>query len=128
MFNLKKTDSRKVIKELSDGKVTFLSTLTAIAAGLIVGLIMLFIIEIIKQYSDMTNPFWGFSNLLVTGFSSVLKITKVFYNMAPLLMVGLSVGFAFKSGLFNIGATGQYTVGGFFALIAAIIAFLWVKD
>lgn len=121
MFSLKKTDSRKVIKELSEGKVTFLSTLTAIAAGLIVGLVMLFIIEIIKQNSDMTSPFWGFSQLITTGFSSIGKITKVFYNMAPLLMVGLSVGFAFKSGLFNIGATGQYTVGGFFALIAAIV-------
>ena len=28
-------------------------------------------------------------------------------------MCGLSVGFAFKTGLFNIGASGQYTVGAF---------------
>ena len=35
-------------------------------------------------------------------------------------MTGLSVGFAFKTGLFNIGATGQYTVGAAFALIGAI--------
>jgi len=35
-------------------------------------------------------------------------------------MTGLSVGFAFKTGLFNIGATGQYTVGAFAALVCAI--------
>ena len=31
-------------------------------------------------------------------------------------MTGLAVGFAFKMGLFNIGASGQYTMGMFFAL------------
>ena len=40
---------------------------------------------------------------------------------APLIMTGLSVAFAFKTGLFNIGAAGQYTVGAFFALYSAII-------
>lgn len=37
------------------------------------------------------------------------------------MLTGLSVGFAFKTGLFNIGATGQYTMGAFFALYAGII-------
>jgi simple sugar transport system permease protein len=36
-------------------------------------------------------------------------------------MTGLSVGFAFKTGLFNIGAAGQYTVGAFGALYFAIV-------
>ena len=36
-------------------------------------------------------------------------------------MTGLSVAFAFKTGLFNIGAAGQYTVGAFFALFGAIM-------
>ncbi len=30
---------------------------------------------------------------------------------APLILTGLSVAFAFRVGLFNIGAQGQYTVG-----------------
>ena len=47
-------------------------------------------------------------------------MAKVLYTAAPLMMTGLSVGFAFKTGLFNIGATGQYTMGAFFALSAAI--------
>lgn len=36
------------------------------------------------------------------------------------MMCGLSVGFAFKTGLFNIGASGQYTMGAFFSLLCAI--------
>jgi simple sugar transport system permease protein len=44
----------------------------------------------------------------------------VLYQAAPLVMTGLSVAFAFKTGLFNIGATGQYSVGAAFALIGAI--------
>ena len=35
-------------------------------------------------------------------------------------MTGLSVGFAFKTGLFNIGAAGQYTLGAYGALYCAI--------
>jgi simple sugar transport system permease protein len=36
-------------------------------------------------------------------------------------MTGLSVAFAFKTGLFNIGAAGQYTLGAFGALYSAIV-------
>ena len=36
-------------------------------------------------------------------------------------MTGLSVGFAFKTGLFNIGAAGQYTLGAYGALYCAIM-------
>lgn len=39
----------------------------------------------------------------------------------PLIMTGLSVAFAFKTGLFNIGAAGQYTLGAFGALYFAIV-------
>jgi simple sugar transport system permease protein len=57
---------------------------------------------------------------VTTGFRSSDKLAKVLYQAAPLIMTGLSVGFAFKTGLFNIGATGQYTVGAVMALIGAI--------
>ena len=40
---------------------------------------------------------------------------------APLILTGLSVAFAFRVGLFNIGAQGQYTVG---AVIAVWVAHL----
>ena len=48
-------------------------------------------------------------------------VGKELANAAPLIMTGLSVGFAFKTGLFNIGAAGQYTLGAYGALYCAIM-------
>ena len=62
----------------------------------------------------------GMKAMMTTGFASMDKLGKVLYQAAPLMMCGLSVGFAFKTGLFNIGAPGQYTMGSFFALLCAI--------
>ncbi len=42
-------------------------------------------------------------------------------DAAALIMTGLSVAFAFKTGLFNIGAAGQYTLGAFGALVCALV-------
>ena len=42
-------------------------------------------------------------------------------DAAPLIMTGLSVAFAFTTGLFNIGAAGQYTLGAFGALLFALV-------
>lgn len=44
------------------------------------------------------------------------------------MMTGLSVAFAFKCGNFNIGTTGQYTVGGFVALFLANTLYQTVPD
>lgn len=47
------------------------------------------------------------------------ELGQVLYLATPILMTGLSVGFVFKAGLFNIGVAGQYTMGLFCALAAA---------
>ncbi|MEG2701314.1 MAG: ABC transporter permease, partial [Clostridia bacterium] len=62
----------------------------------------------------------GFGRIITTGATDIEKFAKVLYQSAPLMLCGLSVAFAFKTGLFNIGASGQYTVGAFCALTAAI--------
>ncbi len=65
----------------------------------------------------------GFRRVLMGGWympadgGPQLEIAKA----APLIMTGLSVAFAFKTGLFNIGAAGQYTVGAFGALLFALV-------
>ena len=95
------------------GLINALASLISIAMGLIVGFILLLIFN--PQYA--LN---GFNNMMTTGFASSEKLAKVFYQSAPLLMTGLSVAFAFKTGLFNIGATGQYTIGAFLALVGVV--------
>ena len=90
-----------------------LASLISIGVGLIVGLILLYVL-------NAKAAGGAFISLISTGFRSSDKFAKVLYQAAPLIMTGLSVGFAFKTGLFNIGATGQYTVGAAMALIGAI--------
>ena len=90
-----------------------LASLISIGVGLIVGLILLYVL-------NAKAAGGAFISLITTGFRSSDKFAKVLYQAAPLIMTGLSVGFAFKTGLFNIGATGQYTVGAAAALIGAI--------
>ena len=42
------------------------------------------------------------------------------FRAAPLIMTGLSVGMAYKTGLFNIGAPGQYLIGTLVSLSIAL--------
>ncbi|MBQ7583308.1 MAG: ABC transporter permease [Lachnospiraceae bacterium] len=93
--------------------LTILASVISIAAGLLFGSILLFILNPAKAGIGITA-------MLTTGFSSLDQFGKVLYQSAPLMLCGLSVGFAFKTGMFNIGATGQYTIGAFCALLGAI--------
>lgn len=90
----------------SKGFSAFTSALLAIALGLIIGFIVMII-------AGSEKAGIGFKTVLTGGFR---KLGDVFYFATPIMMTGLAVGFAFKMGLFNIGASGQYTMGMFFAL------------
>ena len=103
-FNLK-----HVLK--SKGFSAFSAALLAIFLGLVFGFIVM-------TAASPANAFPGFFMVLSGGFK---RLGDVFYFATPILMTGLSVGFAFKMGLFNIGASGQYTMGMFFALYAGFM-------
>ena len=49
-------------------------------------------------------------------------LSETLYNATPLILVGLSVGLAFRTGLFNIGAQGQLILG---AMAAGYVGFTW---
>lgn len=88
------------------GFSAFTATLMAIVIGLVFGFIVMLI-------ASPANAIYGFNSILTGGLG---KLGDVFYYATPILMTGLSVGFAFKMGLFNIGASGQYTMGMFCAM------------
>lgn len=90
------------------------ASLLAILAGLIAGFIILLI-------SNPQNALRGLMTILLGGWNNGMKgMGQVLYYATPLIMTGLSVGFAFKTGMFNIGAAGQLMVGGFVAVYVGV--------
>jgi len=88
------------------------ATLLAILFGFIVGVFVL----AIAGY----NPIAAFNSLLKGIFSKPKYIATVIIQSTPIILTGLSVAFAFKTGLFNIGSEGQYIVG---SITAAVLGY-----
>ena len=79
-------------------------SLSAVFLGIVAG--CLFIICIGK------NPFAGFERILFGALSNTRRVGNTLGMSTQLILIGLSVAFAFKTGLFNIGASGQMLMGG----------------
>ncbi|GIO31595.1 ABC transporter permease [Paenibacillus albilobatus] len=77
--------------------------LIAIIFGLIVGAVIM----LIGGY----DPLLAYSSLFTTVFGNTYDFGEAIREITPLIMTGLAVAFAFRAGLFNIGAEGQYIVG-----------------
>jgi simple sugar transport system permease protein len=104
----------------NDGVQSVLASIVCIIIGLLIGYIVLLcinpagawdgIVTIIKNFMTFNKD-----SLRLKYFGQTLA------NTAPLIMTGLSILFAYKAGLFNIGAAGQYTVGACACLFAGIV-------
>ncbi len=88
--------------------VPILSVFTAILVGSV--LILL----------NGRDPITAFNGLFQGAFMEPRGLLATFRNMTPLVLAGLSVVFAYKSGLFNIGVQGQLIMG---SVAAAWIGF-----
>ena len=66
------------------------------------------------------NPFQTFSTLVYGAFGKPKYITNVIIKATPILLTGIAVSFAFQTGLFNIGAEGQYILGTVMATIVGV--------
>lgn len=104
----------------SNGVQSLLASLICILLGLLVGYIVLLfinpqgagkaILTVVKNFFDYSRP------------ATRLKyFGETLVKTAPLLMCSLSVLFAYKVGLFNIGAAGQYVVGSCACLYGALV-------
>lgn len=87
--------------------------ITATIIAIFLGFIVATIILAIAGY----NPFEAFGALFSGMFSRPKYISNVIIKSTPIIMTGIALAFAFKTGLFNIGAEGQYITG----TIAAVI-------
>ena len=71
--------------------------------------------------SNPSQAYGGFMMILQGGFTDGIQgIGQMLYYATPIIMTGLSVGFAFQTGLFNIGAPGQFTVGAYVAILIGV--------
>ncbi|MDR2543235.1 MAG: ABC transporter permease [Treponema sp.] len=94
-------------------KFDVMSSVMAITAGLLAGFIIMLI-------TNVSEALWAFQTILVGGFRSMNDLGQVLYFATPIIMTGLSVGFAGKTGLFNIGAAGQFIVGAYAAILVGV--------
>lgn len=101
--------TNKVNRRKSLGSSKILFTIISILLGLLVGALVLVIAGF--------DPIEGFKNLFLGVFKSPRNMGWAIVTSTPIILTGLGVAFAFKTGLFNMGAEGQFIIG-------TIVAFL----
>lgn len=82
-------------------------SLLAVLFGLIAGGILMLVTG--------HSPYDGYLYLFKGGLMNLERFGNTLALGTPLIFAGLSVAFAFRTGLFNIGASGQLLIGGFLA-------------
>ena len=101
-----------------DGFQTLLASLICILGGLFVGYLVLLIIEPSGAFEAIVAVMKSF--LRYPGALKMKYFGQVLTRTVPLLMCALSVLFAYKVGMFNIGVAGQYVAGACAGLYAAL--------
>ena len=96
-----------------DGFASAMSSVTAIVVGLLVGVVII----VVSNPSQALN---GISSMLFGALSDLNNTGQIFYFATPIILTGLSVGFANKTGLFNIGGPGQFIVGAYVAVLIGV--------
>ena len=115
-----------------DGVQKLLASLLSIVIGLTVGAVVVMIVGLTKQNIGVKGMWDGiriiYAGILSTGREAG-KLTwgfnpqnlgNMLFRATPLVMTGLSVAIANKTGLFNIGAAGQYLMGTMATLMIAL--------
>lgn len=77
--------------------------LIATLAALLVGAVMLIILG--------ANPITGYAALIEGAFGSMNALADTAVKATPLLLVGIGICIAFRSGVINIGGEGQMILG-----------------
>ena len=101
-----------------DSFQTLLASLVCILGGLIVGYVVLLLIEpsgALEAILAVMKSFFRYPGALKMKY-----LGQTLTRTVPLLMCALSVLFAYKVGMFNIGVAGQYVAGACAALYAAL--------
>lgn len=90
-----------------------LYTIIAIIVGFLIGAVFLLIAGI--------SPSVAYAKLLDSVFGKPKYMVWTLIYASPLIFTGLSVAFSFRTGVFNIGAEGQFVVGSLAACVIGIL-------
>jgi len=131
----RRTDIKSQLKDLysKDSTKSALASVVSILIGLAVGGIIIILVSVFNSDIGLKGGIEGLKLILfgvfsrgrdaagnlVFGFNPV-NIGNLLFRATPVIMTGLSVAVAFKTGLFNIGAPGQYLAGTAATLILAL--------
>lgn len=116
-----------------DGTRTVLASILSILIGLAVGSIIVLIVGLTSSNLSGRSAWEGIRlvlfGILSTGRDAAgslsfgfnpTSVGNMLFRATPLIMTGLSVAVAYKTGLFNIGAPGQYLMGTMASLMLAL--------
>lgn len=107
-----------------DGIRQIIASLLCILGGIAVGVLVLVLLAVFSDSISFAEVGKGFRIILGGPFTSgrnmLFQLGNMLFNSTPLIFTGLSVAIAFKTGLFNIGAPGQYLMGAMTTLIVAL--------
>ena len=116
-----------------DGTKSVLASLISIVIGMAVGGLIVVVVGLLNPSMGLGTMWEGvrlvFGGLFSTGRNAAGQITFGFnptnmgdmlFRATPLILTGLSVAVAYKTGLFNIGAPGQYLMGTAATLVLAL--------
>ena len=77
--------------------------IASVLLALLIGSILLVLIDV--------NPLEAYKYLIFGNFTSIYNISEIFVKATPIILTGLAFTFAYRTGLFNIGADGQMFAG-----------------
>ena len=118
---------------MKDRNQKILSSLISIVIGLAVGGVLVLVVGLLNSKIGIKGAWEGvriiFAGILSTGRNAAGSLTwgfnssnlgNMLFRATPLIMTGLSVAVAYQTGLFNIGAPGQYLMGTMASLMIAL--------
>ncbi len=116
-----------------DSTQKVVASLLSILIGMVVGSLVILIVGLTSK-SISTKGAWEGIRLIFAGIFSTgrdvsgalswgfnpTSVGNMLFRATPLIMTGLSIAVAYKTGLFNIGAPGQYLMGTMVSLMLAL--------
>lgn len=125
------TEKKSLLQK--DSVKSVLASLISILFGLLAGTLLILIVGLVNEGMGMKAVWDGIRLILLGvfvngrdavgnlafGFNPV-SMGNMFFRATPLILTGLSVALAYRTGLFNIGAPGQYLAGTAATLFIAL--------